>query len=69
MHSKRMFDRGKMIKNISGGYIVLCLPPFNSNFLYVEIKPLEFTRFHCIIKNHTHQTTDAMGESSNFPNS
>ena len=41
MHTKHMFDRKTTDNNhICGGYIFLCLPLFNSNFRYFEIKPL-----------------------------
>ena len=38
--TKPMFDRGKTDNNCFGGYIYLCLPPYNTNFLYFEIKSL-----------------------------
>ena len=39
MHTKHVFDRKKTDNNsFFGGYIFLCLPPYNSNFRYFEIK-------------------------------
>ena len=39
MHTKHVFDRKKLIINhFLGGYIFLCLPPYNANFRYFEIK-------------------------------
>ena len=37
LHTKHMFDRKKLIIIILGGYIFLCLPPYNSNFRLFEI--------------------------------
>ena len=34
-----MFDMGKMLIIIFGGYLFLCLPLYHSNFRYFEIKP------------------------------
>ena len=35
-----MFDMGKTDNNHFRGYIYLCLPAYNSNFIYFEIKSL-----------------------------
>ena len=41
MHTKHMFLRKTLIITIIfGAYIYLCLPPYNSNFQYLEIKSL-----------------------------
>ena len=49
---KLMFDRKKQqlihVIIIFGGYIFLCLLPFNSYIRFFEIKHFELTRFGCI---------------------